>query len=261
MRPSTWAGTPEIMCVGGFPSRSGQFLRTSSWLPPMPPEVTITMGALSSKSPVSSRLLDWPRAQESGGEHLAGHADDGARRGHELVDAVAEARDRPGRARRAAARAARTARPRRARCPTRCGSAARSCRARSRRSRRARPSRPWGRGARPAPAARRASRRRRSPRRPRPSGAATRPRGGRTPPCPSQSCQRELVRVLDAQPALLGGVDEEEPAEGPEGLAAERRLGLLVEQRDPPAGVRPARRSRPARPARRRRRWRRIRHS
>ena len=70
MRPSTWAGTPEIMCVGGFPSRSGQFLRTSSWLPPMPPEVTITMGALSSKSPVSSRLLDWPRAQESGASTL-----------------------------------------------------------------------------------------------------------------------------------------------------------------------------------------------
>ena len=32
----------------------------------MPPEVTITMGAVSPKSPVSSRLLDWPRAQESG---------------------------------------------------------------------------------------------------------------------------------------------------------------------------------------------------
>ena len=70
MRPSTWAGTPEIMCVGGLPSRSGQFLRTSSWFPPMPPEVTITIGALSSKSPVSSRLLDRPRAHESGASTL-----------------------------------------------------------------------------------------------------------------------------------------------------------------------------------------------
>ena len=50
--------------------------------------------------------------------------------------------------------------------------------------------------------------------------------------------QRELVRVLDAHPALLGRVDEKEPAEGPEGLAAERRLGLLVDRSDPPAGVR-----------------------
>ena len=53
---------------------------------------------------------------------------------------------------------------------------------------------------------------------------------------PEPVLERELVRVLDAQPALLGGVDEKEPAEGPEGLAAERRLGLLLDKRDPPAG-------------------------
>jgi hypothetical protein len=65
MRPSTWAGTPEIIRSGGSPSRSGQLRRTRSWFPPIPPELTSTIGARSSKSPVSSRLLDWPRAQAS----------------------------------------------------------------------------------------------------------------------------------------------------------------------------------------------------
>ena len=41
----------------------------------------------------------------------------------------------------------------------------------------------------------------------------------------------ELVRVVDPQPALLGAVDEEQAAERPERLAAERGLRLLVEQR------------------------------
>ena len=49
--------------------------------------------------------------------------------------------------------------------------------------------------------------------------------------------QRELARVLDAHPALLGGVDEEQPAEAPERLAAERLLGLLVQQQHPLARV------------------------
>ena len=39
----------------------------------------------------------------------------------------------------------------------------------------------------------------------------------------------ELEAVLDAHAALLGGVDEEEPAERPPGLAAEAGLGLLLE--------------------------------
>ena len=47
----------------------------------------------------------------------------------------------------------------------------------------------------------------------------------------------ELVRVLDAQPALLGAVDEHQPAEGPERLAAQRGLRLLVEEDDLAAGV------------------------
>ncbi len=42
MCPSTKSGTPDSMNFGGVPIRSGQFLRTRSWLPPMPPDVTIT---------------------------------------------------------------------------------------------------------------------------------------------------------------------------------------------------------------------------
>ncbi len=49
--------------------------------------------------------------------------------------------------------------------------------------------------------------------------------------------QGEVVGVLDAHPALLGAVDEEQSAERPEGLTAEVLLGLLVDQDDPPAGV------------------------
>ena len=42
IRPSTCAGTPATMRAGGVPSRSGQARRTRSWLPPMPPLVTMT---------------------------------------------------------------------------------------------------------------------------------------------------------------------------------------------------------------------------
>ena len=47
--------------------------------------------------------------------------------------------------------------------------------------------------------------------------------------------QRQLVRVANSHPPLLGTVDEEQPAERPERLAAERALRLLVEQDDAPA--------------------------
>ena len=47
----------------------------------------------------------------------------------------------------------------------------------------------------------------------------------------------ELAGVADAQPALLRGVDEEQPAERPVGLSAERLRRLLVEQDHPPTGV------------------------
>ena len=47
----------------------------------------------------------------------------------------------------------------------------------------------------------------------------------------------QLERVVHPQPALLRGVDQEQPAERPPGLAAEGRLGLLLEQDHPLAGV------------------------
>ena len=47
---------------------------------------------------------------------------------------------------------------------------------------------------------------------------------------------RQLVRVLDPHPALLGGVDEEQPAQGPERLPAEVLPRLLVDDDHPLAG-------------------------
>jgi hypothetical protein len=47
----------------------------------------------------------------------------------------------------------------------------------------------------------------------------------------------ELEAVPDAHAPLLGRVDEEEPAERPEGLAAEALLALLVDEHDPLARV------------------------
>src|SRR3954471_18317764 len=47
---------------------------------------------------------------------------------------------------------------------------------------------------------------------------------------PVLPCQ--LVAVLDPQPALLRGVDEEQPTEAPERLPAEGLLAFLVEQED-----------------------------
>ena len=62
-------------------------------------------------------------------------------------------------------------------------------------------------------------------------GAVGREVGG-----PEPVRERELGGVLDAEAALLGGVDEEQAAERPERLAAQARGGLGVEQRDPATG-------------------------
>ena len=43
----------------------------------------------------------------------------------------------------------------------------------------------------------------------------------------------EVERIADAHAALLRRVDEEEPAERPERLPAQRRLGLLIQNDDP----------------------------
>ena len=47
----------------------------------------------------------------------------------------------------------------------------------------------------------------------------------------------KLAGVVDAHPALLGGVDEEEPAERPPGLAPEIRRRFLVDDHDSAAGI------------------------
>ena len=91
-----------------------------------------------------------------------------------------------------------------------------------RRSRRVRPTAPAGTSARPRsvqPAT--ASRRRRSPRTPPPTAAASGPPAGRSRAAQPVG-QRQLGRVVDPQPPLLGGVDQEQPAERPVRLAAER---------------------------------------
>ena len=49
--------------------------------------------------------------------------------------------------------------------------------------------------------------------------------------------QRQLVGILDAEPALFGAVDQEQAAERPERLAAEVLLAFLVEQNDAFAGI------------------------
>ena len=49
--------------------------------------------------------------------------------------------------------------------------------------------------------------------------------------------QGERVQVADAQAALLGRVDEKQSAQRPESLAAQRLLGLLIENDDFSAGV------------------------
>jgi hypothetical protein len=52
----------------------------------------------------------------------------------------------------------------------------------------------------------------------------------------------QVVAVVHPHPALLGGVDEEQPTQAPERLAAERLLGLLVDQHHRASGVRDLRR-------------------
>src|SRR5580704_7522240 len=54
------------MRSGARPSVDGQDERTSLWLAPIPPEVTITACAPSSNSPTGVRELGCPRATELG---------------------------------------------------------------------------------------------------------------------------------------------------------------------------------------------------
>src|SRR5712672_822467 len=49
--------------------------------------------------------------------------------------------------------------------------------------------------------------------------------------------QRQIVAVLDAEPALFGAIDQKQPAERPERLPAEALLALLIDHDDAFAGV------------------------
>ena len=191
IRPSTCAGTPESMCAGGSPSRSGQFERTSSWLPPMPPVVAITAWArereLAGRLAVCRPRRARPRWARASCRH-AGHGavGGGAARRRGGGSAARRARARP-RSRTRRSNGSTTPGPvpqvmwkRGTELPWPVGEVAAALR----------PARGWAASACPARAARRASRRRRSRRRPRPSAAAIRPRGGRSRPCRASPAAR-----------------------------------------------------------------------
>ena len=236
IRPSTWSGTPQIMFSGASPKRCGQFLRTSSWLAPIPPEVTITACASSSNSPTASPRARLPARDGARLEHVAGDPGDGAAGDGQLVDPVAEAQldqaallglahaaherlDHPG----AGAPGDVEARDGVAVAGGEIAAA-------------------LG----PADVRHEAHALRVQPRALLAGGEvdvglgpAARPLvlGTVEPRRAEPVLPRQLARVVDPHPALLGAVDEEQAPERPERLAAERRLGLLLEQDHPAPGV------------------------
>ncbi len=54
---------------------------------------------------------------------------------------------------------------------------------------------------------------------------------------PHPVLQREIVAVLDAEPALFGAIDQKQSAERPEGLAAKALFAFLIDHDDAFAGV------------------------
>ena len=251
------------MCVGRRRrAASGQLRRTSSWLPPMPPEVTITAWARSSKSPASSRVA-----------RLAARARVGARRRRVTpVDRAAvtvSSSTRWRKRERRPARAPAASRTRRTNGSTTPGPGAPGDV--EARHRVAVPDRAVAAALGPADHREEAHALRVQPGAllaggevdvglgpaPRPVVLGAVEAGAcRASPASASSCES-----LMPQAPLLGRVDQEQPAERPERLAAERRLRLLLDERSRACRRRPARRWRPARPGRRRRRWRRIGHS
>ena len=243
MRPSTCAGTPEIMCFGGVPSRCGQLRRTSSWLPPMPPLVTITAPARSSNVPTASRLLGAPRTAASGARIVPAHTVHGARGHAQLVDPVPEAH-------------VGTADPLQERLDHARPGPPGEVEARDRV---AVPDRPVAAALGPADVRHPLDALRAQPRAllarrevdvrfrpaPRPGVVGPVEAGGAEPVLPGQ-----FVGVLDPKPPLLRTVHHEEPAERPVRLPAERGLGLLLEQDHALAGLgQLGRRHQPGQPA------------
>ena len=213
----------------------------------MPPEVTTTACARSSNSPVTSRFVRHTARLRGGSQDAAADADDGVAVGHQLVDAVAEphghlagldggtdpAHERlqdagtgpPGDVE-ARHRVAVPARP----AVTALGPAHDREEPHPALTQ-PRPLLPGGEvdvGPRPAAA-------------PVVLVVAVEPRRA-LPVLP-----RQLDAVAHAHPPLLGGVDEEQPAEGPERLPAEVDRRLLVDQQDALAGGHQLGRRRPGR--------------
>ena len=226
------------MCFGGSPIRFGQFARTRSKLPPMPPDVTSTAGACSSNSPTAVRELGAARGTSDGSRtvprtpsttpsvdgqlvHLMPEREAQLAALGCLLGPRGERRDDPG----AGAPGDVEARDGVA-VPGR-GVAAALGPADDREPAHAALVQPGALLAggevdvRLGPA-------------PRPDVLVVEAveAGGAQPVLPG-----ELDGVLDPHPALLGRVDEEQPAERPEGLPAEILLRLLIDQDDPPAGV------------------------
>ena len=253
MRPSTWSGTPHSMRSGGSPSRLGQLCRTSSTLPPMPPEVTITACALSTNSPTTPRELGAPRSTEVGSSMsprtpsttpalLVSSLTRWRKHsvtspcGDALAHAAHERRDDAG----ACAPGDVEARHRVAVLGRRVAAALGPADDRE-------PAHASGLQPRPLLAGRERHVGLRPALRPVILGAIEARRA-------HPVLQRQVVRVADAQAPLLGAVDEHQPAERPERLAAQRLLALLVEQDHLAAGIDQLAGRRPGRRARRRRR-------
>ena len=234
--PSTCAGTPDSIRRGGVPRRSGQLARTRSWLPPMPPDVTITAWRPELEGAGRLPAAGGAALGAGGLQDLAADRVDAARAAAQAGDAVPEAQ---------LDQAAGDTRPHPAleggdqagagapgdveaghgvAVPGRAVAAALGP-ADDREEPHALPVQPGALLARGEVDVR--------------LGPLARPvvlgpveSGGALPVLPGQ-----LVAVPDPQPALLGGVDQEEAAEGPVGLAADGLFGLLVEQDHLAAGV------------------------
>src|SRR5829696_5669944 len=88
IRPSTCAGTPLSNCSGTRPIRLGQFCRTRSWFPPIPPLATITAGARNSNSPMVFRDDATPPRRGRRLQHGTADARDGAVVHDQPVDAM-----------------------------------------------------------------------------------------------------------------------------------------------------------------------------